>query len=69
MAVDPRTPIVVGVGQVTHRPGPQSVTDTPVDATSLMAEAVELAMNDTGGRRPQRVDLLAVVNTHTGRYR
>ncbi len=68
MAVDPRTPIVVGVGQVTHRPGPQSVTDTPVDATSLMAEAVELAMNDTGGRRPERVDLLAVVNTLTWRY-
>ena len=67
--LDPRTPVIVGVAQVTHRPDgtdPPAV-DSP-DATALMAEAVRLAMSDTGGHAPERVDVLAIVNTLSWRF-
>jgi len=68
MTLDPRTPVIVGVGQVTRRPDAAVDAGAPVDATSLMARAVEEAIIDSRGRRPERVDVIAVVNTLTWRY-
>lgn len=47
MVVDPRTPVIVGVGQVTNRPdeGPVADRAEPVD---LMVEAVRAAAGDCG---------------------
>ncbi len=73
MPVDPRTPVIVGVGQVTRRPDgiDPPAADSP-DATALMAEAIRLALTDAGGHATDqigtRVDVLAVVNTLSWRY-
>jgi acetyl-CoA C-acetyltransferase len=45
MALDPRTPVVVGVAQTLRRPDPAEATD-PVD---MMVEALRLAADDSGG--------------------
>lgn len=45
MAVDPTTPVVVGVAQVVHRPGEAFVERS---ATALMVEAVAAALAETG---------------------
>src|SRR5436309_15190619 len=45
MALDPRTPVVVGVAQTLRRPDPAQATD-PVD---MMVEALRLAADDSGG--------------------
>lgn len=61
MPTDPRTPAVVAVGQVTHRPSgedPASLTD-PV---SLMASALRAAGDDAGGTALlERLDVLVAV--------
>jgi acetyl-CoA C-acetyltransferase len=44
MALDPRTPVVVGVAQTLRRPEPAEATD-PVD---MMVEALRLAADDSG---------------------
>lgn len=43
--VDPSTPVVVGIGEIVHRPGPEFA---PTSATVLMIEAVLAAMAETG---------------------
>lgn len=48
MVLDPRTPVVVGAGQVTVRPGAEPVAPEPL---LLMVRAVEAALADAGGRR------------------
>ncbi|MDE3086339.1 MAG: hypothetical protein KGJ77_06190, partial [Acidobacteriota bacterium] len=55
MAADPRTPVLVGVGQVLERPdGRIPLTDRP-EPVALMARALEAAAADCGpapaGRR------------------
>src|SRR5690606_33227579 len=63
-SIDPRTPVLVGVGQHLNRDEPGR---EPVD---LMVEAVRLAVEDTGanGVLPA-VDTIAVVPTFSWRYR
>ena len=69
VAVDPRTPVIIGVGQVTQRPdGVDPPDPESPDATALMAEAIHLALSDAGGLALGRVDALAVVNTLSWRY-
>lgn len=51
-ALDPRTPVLVGVGQVVHR------CDDLVDPISLAAEATRLAFTDCGCELP--VDTVAM---------
>src|SRR5947209_10811827 len=46
MALDPRTPVVVGVGQTLRKP--QTAADQPEPA-EMMAEALRLAERDSGG--------------------
>ena len=60
-AVDPRVPVVVGVGQVSRRPaGPDELND-PV---SLMAEAALAAVGDTGAPGLlSRIDSLRAVES------
>ena len=59
MAIDPRTPVIVGVGQSIHRP---STPPTLVEPLDLMVDALELAANDavTGGRGTARALLESI---------
>jgi acetyl-CoA C-acetyltransferase len=54
--MDPRTPVLVGIGQLTHR-GPD-----PTTALDLLADAAELAIADAGGRVGTAIDAVWVVN-------
>jgi acetyl-CoA C-acetyltransferase len=54
MSVDPTTPVLVGVGQVTDRPdssGERLLADRP-EPIDLMVEAVRAAIEDCDGARP-----------------
>ncbi len=54
MSVDPATPVIVGVGQVTDRPdtgGERPLSDRP-EPIDLMVEAVRAAIEDCDGARP-----------------
>lgn len=54
MTIDPSTPVVVGVGQVTNRPrteGDGSLTDRP-EPLGLMLDAVAAAVEDCDGALP-----------------
>lgn len=62
--IDPRTPVVVGVGQHLHRDG-----DAP-EPVELMLEAVGRAEHDSGvDGLAARADVVAVVPTFSWRYR
>lgn len=65
--LDPRTPVVVGVGQLNHRVDRGAEPLEPVD---LMAEAVRRALHDTGGTGvAAAVDSVRVVALISWRYR
>jgi acetyl-CoA C-acetyltransferase len=66
VAIDPRTPVIVGVGQVTHRAHGLDDAREPVD---LMAEAVERAAADAKLRAVPAADVVRVVNLLTWPYR
>lgn len=59
MALDPRTPVLVGVGQLTRRPAGVDEILSPVE---LIAEASRSAERDAGGGLLNRVDSLQVVD-------
>ena len=62
---DPRSPVIVGVGQYVHRPD----NPDPTDPLDLMAEAVRSAADDAGlGGIPSTVDSLRVVSLLSWRY-
>ncbi len=74
MSIDPRTPVVVGVGQVTDRPDGDAAADLAGrgEPVSLMARAVAAAADDLAGAGAalvRRTQLLAVVDPRTWRYR
>ncbi len=57
MTIDPRTPVIVGVGQISHR-------DRGAEPIELMARCAELAFADTGDRAEamrERVDAVRIV--------
>ncbi|MGH2758965.1 MAG: acetyl-CoA acetyltransferase, partial [Actinomycetota bacterium] len=60
--MDPRTPVVVGVGQVTNR------RERIVDPMSLMEEATRLADADAGGRTLGRIGSVQVLSVVSRRY-
>ena len=78
MVIDPRTPVIVGVGQVTNRPdnGEAAARPEPVE---LMAQAVLAASEDCSGARAggaagvgqgllQRAQSLRIVNPRSWEY-
>jgi acetyl-CoA C-acetyltransferase len=60
--VDPRTPVIVGVGQVTNR------RERIVDAMSLMEEAVRAADADAGGGIFDQIRSVQVLSVVSKRY-
>jgi acetyl-CoA C-acetyltransferase len=60
--VKARTPVIVGVGQVTNK------RHSLIDPMTLMEEATRLANDDAGGRALDRVQSIQVVNSLSGRY-
>ena len=68
--IDPRTPVVVGVGQITRRPGDDADLAAAPEPADLMAEAIRQADVDAGGRRSfvDRIDVIWVPQPLTRRY-
>jgi acetyl-CoA C-acetyltransferase len=66
MQIDPRTPVLIGVGQFTHR---AAGLDDALDASALMAEAVRRATADAGLSSVPSPDSLRVVGLLCWRYR
>jgi len=66
MALDPRTPVIVGVAQTRRRPDPAEATD-PVD---MMIEALRLAADDSGAGSAllERADSVRVAAVLSWRY-
>jgi acetyl-CoA C-acetyltransferase len=62
--VDPRTPVIVGVGQVNQRAAPEDAR-SPV---GLFVDAARLADADAGGRVLRAVDTVAVVQIGSWGY-
>lgn len=65
MTLDPRTPVIVGVGQFLNR---ESSLDRPVDALELMEHAVHAAASDAGLDGPPAADSVRVVSLLSWRY-
>jgi acetyl-CoA C-acetyltransferase len=69
MPLDPRLPVIVGVGQTVRRPEPDEVAGVsePVD---MMAEALRLAASDSGARHDllTRADSVRVVGLVSWHY-
>ncbi|MFM7745163.1 MAG: hypothetical protein ACKO8T_05825, partial [Actinomycetota bacterium] len=70
MALDPRTPVLVGCGQFLQRPeDPRAASfDTAADPATLMAEAIRLAAADAGLSNVPDVDALRVVALLSWKY-
>jgi acetyl-CoA C-acetyltransferase len=51
VSIDPRTPVIVGVGQVTVRPGDYTRFEDRPTPLALMSRALEGASEDAGARR------------------
>ena len=73
MALDPRTPVIVGVGQVTARPddgGPAALGLGPVDLPiAMMVEALRRAARDAGAPTLlARADSVRVVSSASCKY-
>ena len=64
--IDPRTPVLVGAGQVTNRP---EGLDDALDPIALMAEAVERAAADAKLSGVPAADAVRVVSLLSWRYR
>ena len=59
MTIDPRTPVIIGISQISY---PTPRLDNPLDAIDIMSEAVSAAVADTGGSDvASEIDTLAVV--------
>jgi acetyl-CoA C-acetyltransferase len=62
--LDPRTPVIVGVGQVTSRPTPDDATSW-TEPLALMVEALGRAGDDASGARGVRSSLLERIDVLT----
>jgi acetyl-CoA C-acetyltransferase len=66
VTLDPRTPVIVGVGQHVDR---DSTLDTALEPVALMERAVLAAAGDAGLDGPPQADSIRVVNVIGWRYR
>jgi acetyl-CoA C-acetyltransferase len=64
--VDPRTPVIVGVGQFLHR---ADGIDDALEPVALMEHAVRAAVDDAGLAGPPPIDSLRVVSLLSWKYR
>ena len=65
MTIDPRTPVLIGSGQFLHR---AEGLDDALEPVSLMAAAVDRAVEDAGLRGVPAVDSIRVVSLLSWRY-
>lgn len=65
MAIDPRTPVLIGTGQVVQR---AEGIDDARDAVALMGEAITLAANDAGLSSVPNPDAIRVVSLLSWKY-
>ncbi len=65
MAIDPRTPVIVGVGQFLHR---AKGLDDAFDPIRLMVEAIRIAADDAGLAGVPAPDSIRVVSSLSWRY-
>jgi acetyl-CoA C-acetyltransferase len=63
MVLDPRTPILVGVGQITDRPGERNDPDEPHEPLGLMVRAIRAALADTGGSSSRLLSAVGSIRT------
>ena len=77
MVIDPRTPVLVGAGQVTNRPGPEGADlSRRPEPVALMAQALQLAADDctgvecsvAGRRLLERADSIRVLRPLSWEY-
>ena len=66
MTLDPRTPVIVGVGQFLHR---ADGLDDALEPVALMEQAVLAASADAGLDGPPAADSVRVVSLLSCRYR
>ena len=66
MTLDPRTPVIIGVGQYNHR---ADELDDAMEPAALMERAARLAADDAGLDGPPSADSVRVVNIIGWRYR
>ena len=66
MTLDPRTPVIVGVGQFLHR---ADGLDDALEPVALMEQAVLAAARDAGLDGPPAADSIRVVSLLSWRYR
>ncbi|HEV3328067.1 MAG TPA: hypothetical protein VGZ33_01595 [Acidimicrobiales bacterium] len=64
MPLDPRTPVIAGVGQVANRPSPDD-TSTWTQPLALMTEALGVAGDDASGAPGERSSLLERIDVLT----
>jgi acetyl-CoA C-acetyltransferase len=64
-SLDPRTPVLVGAGQITHR---AAGLDDALEPAALMAEAARRAASDAGLGSVPEVDSIRVVNLLSCKY-
>ncbi len=64
-SVDPRTPVIVGVGQYVHR---AASLDDAREPAALIEEAVRAAVGDAGLGTPPPADVLRIVRQYSWRY-
>ena len=67
MAVHPRTPVLIGVGQITDRPTPNATFADRPEPLDLMVQALERALADTGASESARrvIDEMVAVGSFT----
>ena len=65
MAIDPRTPVLIGTGQVVQR---AEGIDDARDAVALMGEAITLAAQDAGLSSVPNPDAIRVVSLLSWKY-
>src|SRR4051812_14831705 len=65
MALDPRTPVLIGCGQFAQH---TDSVETALDPVSMMSEATRLACSDAGLTSIPDPDLIAVVALLSWRY-
>ncbi len=66
MSIDPRLPVIVGGGQISHR---AEGLDDALDPVELMVEAIRRAATDAGLTSVPRPDSIRVVDLLSWRYR